>query len=219
MLMPLPTSEPDEDILDNGSGFGSGASGSGMDLMPETILCSNPTESLSVSLFDSISSAMGAFQCILLVTPMLDTNTSETIEPSLLFIVTLQGGNKLYIPQDDPDPPFIDFLDVGIHNVAVSACRGTGVSCDSMQIFEIGNVTININSYQRRLFPFGDVLNDDSFRNVLDGAVPIVIPETIPFWSRYYHTIYVSTDVCACHYTRMYVNPYCILNDRKNVQS
>lgn len=213
MLMPMSTTEPEADYGSGESGIGSGASGSGMDLMPETILCSNPIQTLSVSLFDSISFALESFQCVLLVTPLLDTNTSEENEPSLLFIVTLPDSNKLYVPQDDPDPPFIDHFDVGVHFIAISACRGMGVSCDSTQIFVIGNVTISIDSYQRRLFPYGEVMDDEYFRNVLDGAVSIVVPNTIPFWSRYYHTLYVSLDYGCLEcdnylYIFVYVIPY-----------
>lgn len=192
LLMPMSTSELDPDS----SGFGqsgSGMSGSGMELIPEHIICSNPVQTLQVSLFDSIYSSLSTLECMLMSIPDLNTNSSNDREPALIFIIDLPNESDLFVTQHDLNEPFIDHFDTGTYTITITACSGVDFACDQMGLVELGNITFVIGTHQRRLFPYGETIGDESFRDVLDGAVEIPLSKTIPFWSSYYNKIYVSS--------------------------
>ena len=53
-------------------------------------------------------------------------------------------------------------------------------------------MTLRIQNHPGRLFPFGYSYNDSALDYADDRAVPVFVANGIPFWSRYYSTIFVS---------------------------
>ena len=58
----------------------------------------------------------------------------------------------------------------------------------------LGLVTVIVLPSTERLFPYGEVTSDMSFRGVLDGAVPVYPSDSIPFYSTYYRKLFVSYE-------------------------
>ena len=189
MLMPF-TEEPDND---NGTvSEGSGGqppiegSGSGGGLEPDIITCSNPADQVIISSFESIATSLNIFEC------SLDTENSNST--GLLFIIGLPTGETIMVTDEIGSRLLLDEFNEGLIVFTITVCSYTDdmEDCDGEYVVELGSVSVTLTSHQDRLLPYGEVTEDSSFRNVLDGAVSIQLPQTIPFYSTYYHSLYVS---------------------------
>ena len=184
-LIPFPTEEPTSQSDSSGSGLSPPIEGSG-GLELDHIECPSSTNQITVSLFETLTSAVNKFGCRLVT----DNNNST----GLLYTLEFQDSDELLITEAVGDMLFVDLgLSPGVMEVMVTVCTdGGNEDCDGTEYQDLDNVTVTIVAHGDRLFPYGDTLDDESFRDVLDGAVPIVTPERLPFYSNYYHTLYVS---------------------------
>ena len=195
LLVPFPTEEPTSQSDGSGSGLLPPIEGSG-GLEPDHIICPSSTNQITVSLFETLTSAVGKFGCRLV--------TENNNSTGLLFTIEVQGMDELLLTEVVGDMLFVDLgFSPGVLEVMVTVCTEEGnEECDGTEYQDLDNVTITIVAHRDRLFPYGDALDDESFRDVLDGAVPIVAPERLPFYSNYYNTLYVSlvtSHILATH--------------------
>lgn len=128
------------------------------------------------------------------------------------------GRQVMLTEQEASMSPVVSLFGVGLRsvNVSISVCeqsRGGVDACDAISMIEnVGNVTILVQPSTTRLFPYGAVTGDQSFRGILDGAVAIYPPESIPFYANYYRSLYVRRQIAfAIHsivnYVANYSNP------------
>ncbi len=187
MLMPF-TEEPN----DNGDVSGSGGqpptegSGSGGGLEPDVITCSNRIDQVTISNFETIATLLNIFEC------SLDTENGNST--GLLFIIGLLNGETITVTEEIGSRLLLDEFNEDLIVFTVTVCTYTDdmEDCDGEYVLELGSVSVTLTSHQDRLLPYGEITEDSSFRNVLDGAVSIPLSETVPFYSNYYHSLYVS---------------------------
>ncbi len=192
MLLPFteePSVNPEGDAA-SGSGappiMEESGSGSGDTLEPNIITCSSDLSQFVVSGFEQIASSLGVFEC------SLDSDGSNST--GLLFTIVLPSDEKITVTQEIGNMLLLDYFDAGSIELVVSVCTYTAPmeTCDGGDTVELGSVDITVTSHEGRTLPYGENTGDSSFRNVLDGAISISIPQTIPFYSGYYHSLYVS---------------------------
>jgi len=99
--------------------------------------------------------------------------------------------------EDAPDILIGELFDQGYGRteVAVTICTRQAAfpdTCNPNLPTVNSSVNISVQQSSARLLPYGDPVDDHSFRGVLDGGVPIYPPESIPFFSNYYNRLYVS---------------------------
>ena len=95
-----------------------------------------------------------------------------------------------------------DQFEEGENLVQISVCweNRQMETCDPDSVtVEIANVSVTVQSNTGRLFPYGEPTRDSSFRDVLDGSVPIYPPNAVPFFSNYYGSLHVSLDIMLQH--------------------
>ncbi len=187
------TEEPSSTTDSDASGSGSptvvmpmaSGSGSGDMLDPDIITCSNAVSEISASEFDQIGDSLEVFECI------LDSNSNST---GLLFTIVI-NNEEIVITQEIANMLLTDFFDPGSYMLNMTVCTYSSPmesECDGQYMIDLGNVVLMVTPHQGGVFPFGENTGDSSFRGVLDGAISIPIPQTIPFYSGYYHSLYVS---------------------------
>lgn len=76
------------------------------------------------------------------------------------------------------------------YNVCASALNSVSL--------DLGTIEIILRPNTARLFPFGNLTGDLSFDGVVDGAVEIQPPNSIPFFNSYYRNLYVSMAYNSC---------------------
>lgn len=158
-------------IMSSGSGSG--------ETLPTLITCSPPTTSIDVfSLASEIITCMS----------VPDTAT-------LLYIFTFAGQTIVFSDSQLSSRLAVEMFGAGGAEVAITVCEeGERRSCsqDSIAV-DVGVVTLSVELSLTGGFPYGqDLIGDSSFRGVLDGARPIYPPDSVPFYSNYYNTLYVS---------------------------
>lgn len=160
-------------------------SGSGTEPQPDFICSAIST--ISVGIFSPLRTLIGQFDC-----------RRRFLAISLLYTITFEDRGGVALTEDGIDETVVaDLFRVGESIVQISICSEISMECDpDSQTVDIENVTVTVTPHTGRLFPYGEVTRDPSFRGVLDGAVPLYPPSNIPFFSSYYTSLHVSTLQC-----------------------
>ena len=137
--------------------------------------CALSSLSLTVSLFDHIIEALMSLGC---------HATDEG--DSLVFQSSVLG---LDLAETDTTAIFGDYFDSddNTQNITLDVCSHFYGLCVDV------NVLVTVSEYTEQLLPFGPSFSDESVTNADDRAVAIFLPKSIPFWNKYYDSIYVRT--------------------------
>ena len=93
-----------------------------------------------------------------------------------------------------------DWFREGTNHLNISVCISNNASTPSCidsipRNLLLQNVEINVTHNTLKLFPYGGLTRDSSFRGVTHGVVEYSLQEEIPFFSGYYRSFYVSIAV------------------------
>lgn len=157
----------------------SSGSGEGSAILPLEITC-QPFD-IPIEIFTPLYVLLDSLQC-----------STPTYQP-LLYTLQLGQRRETVAHYGVSDIFVVDFFERGANLVSITVCvQWEGEEChpDSFPVTLDFVVDVLPNSY--RLFPSGyNSRGERSFRGVLDGAVPVYPPESVPFFSKYYRNIYV----------------------------
>lgn len=172
------TSLTGESELMPSSGSGS-ASGSDLLFLIDPPTCDTYSITLDVNLFDTI------------LNELLQLNCKAAAEEYTIVFKSSELG--LDLTEHDDTPLFADYFDYSDvpQTFSIEVCSYsilTGDICSSKAI----SVSATIGRHSDRLLPFGVLFSDNSVKNADDRSVGVFLPNPIPFWSRYYNSIYVS---------------------------
>ena len=186
-LAPYEEGSADAQSSGNSSMFPS--SGSGSEIQQPDLTCSaGQNRSLTVAILSSLESLFQRFQC-----------TSNSNVPLLYMLTFPDSREGTFHERQALNLTILDvFNTAGDTSVSVRVCReGASEMCDqSSRIEDLGSITVSVNPLSsERLFPYGDLMDDQSFRGVLDGARVIYPSESIPFFSNYYRRLYVRNTI------------------------
>lgn len=131
------------------------------------------------------------------------STTSQSQQPLLFtFINTTSAGNFITsrdFTERELASTFIGDLigfDLRTYRVNISVCvQAENGTCDvygPIPVLDLGMILVTVTPSTNRLFPYGILTDDSSFRGVLDGAVAVYSLRGIPFFSNYYNRLYVS---------------------------
>ena len=120
------------------------------------------------------------------------TCTSIPDTATLLYIFTFEGQTLVLSASQLSSSLAVEMFGAGETELAITVCEeGERRNCsqDSIAV-DVGIVTLSVELSLSGGFPYGR--GDSSFRGVLDGAMAIYPPDSVPFYSSYYRTLYVS---------------------------
>ena len=161
--------------------------GSGSGLMSPEITCSPPSPILTTEIFTPLSTLLDSLSCEV-------TGTYA----SLLYIFDLVDRLELLTEERLLNSFVADVLKRGENTITnITVCfehRQYGTCDPDLPTTYLEGITISVQPSTDRLFPYGFSTGDNSFRGVLDGAVPIYPPDSVPFYSKYYRRLYVSNQ-------------------------
>lgn len=152
---------------------------------PLDFSCAESISSVSIEIFSPLRMLIQELNC--------------SSGPFLLLYTIEFRDHRAVVAEHDVDNYLVaDFLEEGENMFMISICRENAVlsnTCDPFSTVETVNDSVTVRRNIGRLFPYGDMMRDSSFRGVLDGAVPLYPPDKIPFFSNYYSSLHVSNNI------------------------
>ena len=159
-----------------------------IDDQPPVILSVSCTQlelsNVTTEIFSQLSTIVDGFEC---------STTSQTAP--LIFMLDFSDRRVEVRTESQADMSLVaDLFGLGNTSVSIRVCvEGSNVSCDpEVETVRLGEVTVSVTPSTSSAFPFGLHARDRSFRGVLDGARPMYPPASIPFFSKYYKSLFVS---------------------------
>lgn len=158
-------------------------SGSGLTMAPTAPpTCSITSLRLSVSLFDPIITELMQLNCV----------PEEGYE--LVFKSSAVGLN---LHETDDTVVFADYYDHSnaVQSLSIKACNYDILLDTSDSCSDELDVHATIGRHNEQLLPFDEPFTDGTIRNADDISKGVFLSNPIPFWGRYYNSIYVSVSI------------------------
>ena len=168
-----------------GSGSGIG-SGSGLIGAPDPPTCDKYSATLDVTLFDGIIDNLQELNC-------------QALEEGYEVVFWLSAfGLELF--QSDTSVVFGDYFeyDDDIESLSIEVCT-YDILATAYCNEELISVSLTISNYSERLLPFAGAFAEGSITNADDRAEGVFLSNPIPFWGRYYTSVYVSKTAKILH--------------------
>ena len=143
---------------------------------------------VTTEIFSLLNTITDGFECF-------TTNPRST---SLIFVLALPDRRVEVLTETQAYTNLVaDVFGLGDTFISIRVCgEGRAGTCDpEIESVRLGEVTVSVMPSTSRAFPFGLHARDRSFRGVLDGARPMYPPASIPFFSKYYRSLFVSITI------------------------
>ena len=142
---------------------------------------------ITVEIFSLLNTIIDGFECC----------TTSPRAP-LIFVLAFPDQRVKVLTESRADTSLVaDVFELGDVSISIHVCgEGNAGTCDpEIESVRLGEVTVSVMPSTSSAFPYGLHTRDRSFRDVLDGARPMYPPASIPFFSNYYRSLFVSLTI------------------------